>query len=139
MIHAVTSRRLALQLAALILFVAAASGYLGWRIGSSRILPGPPPVRSIDETMADLTEELNLTEAQVLRIRPILARRQQLAAEHARGMAARMNAFAAEMREVLDDRQRAIFDERTRAIRAKAQQRRANLGKDADSEQAPKE
>jgi hypothetical protein len=138
MIQPVSSKRLVIQFVALILFVAATSGYVGWRMGASPIRSGPPPMQSIEETLAELTKELNLTDQQLLKIRPILEKRQRLAAEHARAMAGRMNVFAEEMRETLDERQRAIFDERTREIRAKAQQRRPHLGPDSGSESVPK-
>ncbi len=138
MIRNATSIRLALQLSALILFVAASSGYIGWRIGSNRTPPGPPPVKSIEETLSELTKELSLTDDQVLRIRPILEKRERLAAMQAQNIAGRMNAFAEEMRTALDERQRAIFDERTREIRAKAQQRRPRPGPEVDHEENPK-
>jgi hypothetical protein len=121
-------RRILIQITLLLLSVATLSGYIGYRIGRSRLPQGPPPYRTVAETLAGLTQELDLSAAQVEQVRPILQRRSDAQAEHSRILAARMGRFAEEMRGVLDERQRAIFDERTERIRNEARKQRQSGG-----------
>jgi len=109
--------RIVLNLVLLLLFVAAISGYTGYRFGLAQAPQGPPAFRTLEEALAGLTAELGLSAAQVEQVRPILQKRFADQVEQSRAVAERMNRHAAELRSVLDERQRALFDEHSRRIR----------------------